>query len=144
MLADGTRLVQLELYAEGGPVVAKGLLFQAKKAWEHRDAALLQQVAKMEEVAPGGSAVFNFGSHKFTACSGVDVAHGDGHPPVAPQALGEFLIGQFLPCHVGLRGLYFDFALDIVRLPDPRGAVPCRSAVEPGHVLALQALKCRW
>jgi hypothetical protein len=54
-------------------VVYKGVLFQAKKYRGDSRANLIDQVRKMEQLAPGGSALFEFGPKGYTGASGQDI-----------------------------------------------------------------------
>jgi len=87
----------------------KGILFQAKKGWRHRNQELVRQIRAMETAAPGGSAVFDYG-REYRAASGMIVLESDGRPPqVRFQRLGEFLVDEFLGCAVGRLDTYYDW-----------------------------------
>jgi hypothetical protein len=106
--ADG--IVQVEITSPGGLVTRKGILFQAKKGWKHRDQILVGQVGKMEKVAPRASVVFDYEADGYKAAAGVLVLDSDGRPAqVRFRRLGEFLAGEFLECIVGRFDTYYDW-----------------------------------
>jgi hypothetical protein len=106
--ADG--IIQIEITPPVGEVFRKGLLFQAKKNWRHRDGILVKQVQLMESVAPGGTAVFNYESERYTGASSVEVISADGNPRILHlERLGQFLAGDFLNCLVGRQDTYYDW-----------------------------------
>lgn len=106
--ADG--IVQIEVSTPDGALVRKGLLFQAKKGWRHRDQDLVVQVSRMETVAPGGSAVFDYSPHGYRAATGQATLVANGRPEAGiTQRLGEFLAAQFLQCTVGRRDTFYDW-----------------------------------
>jgi hypothetical protein len=106
--ADG--IIQIEIGVRGGKETRKGILFQAKKSWMHRDQKLVEQVRAMETAAPGGSAVFDYGPREYRAASGMNVLESDARPPqVHFRRLGEFLADEFLGCSVGRRDTYYDW-----------------------------------
>lgn len=108
--ADG--IVQIEITQPDGQIFRKGVLFQAKKNWRHRDGNLLGQVKLMESHAPGGSVVFNYQPEHYTAVSSSEVVMADGNPTrVRPKRLGEFLANDFLNCFAGRQDTYYDWQL---------------------------------
>ncbi len=118
--ADG--IFQIEVRdSVNGEVERKGLLFQAKKGWHQRDGFLRDQVSRMEDVAPNGSAVFDYREDGFSAVSGHRVLAVDANPRDLGSDdriwLGEFLVDRFLFCKVGLRGLYWEHTRGILTLP---------------------------
>lgn len=108
--ADG--VVQIAVHTPGGVVVSKGVLFQAKKVRGSSRSDLREQVEKMEGLAPGGSAVFEFGPDGYHAASGsAIISEMNARPARIPHPrnpIGEYLADQFLPCASGLRGMYYD------------------------------------
>jgi hypothetical protein len=113
MGADG--ILQIEV-TRGSEVRFKGLLFQAKKAGRF-NGNLDSQVKQMEELAPGGSALFEYGPKSYRAIAGRDylahVSPGRGRARsirARLQPLGGFLAQDFLSCTHGLRGMHFDAA----------------------------------
>ncbi len=106
--ADG--IVQIEIDGNRRSVIRKGLLFQAKKSWDHRDKKLVEQVGKMEEFSPEGSAVFDYRPNGYRAVGGRLVLESNGRPDLAAQRrLGEFLAEVFLGCLVGRTDTYYDW-----------------------------------
>lgn len=107
--ADG--IVQIEVTTPSGSTVAKGLLFQAKNQWIHRDQDLLIQVRHMEEFAPSGSAVFDYSAEGYRGFPSSIVIERDARPRhIPPRRLGEFLADEFLECSVGRRDTYYDWS----------------------------------
>lgn len=108
--ADG--VFQIEAQGADGAIATKGVLFQAKKVRGSSRSDLRKQVRKMESVAPGGSAVFEFGPDGYRAADGsIMIAEIDARPTRLPhpvESIGEYLAGRFLPCKSGLRGMYYD------------------------------------
>ena len=108
--ADG--IFQVEVRPNDAEVVYKGVLFQAKKYRGSSRRQLRGQVSDMEEVAPGGSAVFEFGPQGYNAIPGREVLERPDRITIrerrAGTRLADYLAGQFLPCKSGLRGLYYD------------------------------------
>lgn len=106
--ADG--VVQVEVTTPEGEVKRKGLLFQAKNDWRHRDATLLEQLGLMQRAAPGGSAVFDYSSLAYRGFTPDLILRNNGRPGDShPKRLGEFLAEDFLECHVGRRDLWYDW-----------------------------------
>lgn len=92
--------------------------FQAKKLWAHRDAELLEQTRRMEQIAPNGSAVFNYSGGGYRAAPGHRVVAADARPgPAGAVAIGDFLADSFLPCEVGTRGMHYDAVRRILTIP---------------------------
>ena len=70
--ADGVFQVEVRP-GETFVIVPKGVLFQAKKVRGSGRSALIDQVEEMERIAPGGSAVFQFGPNGYIGVSGRDI-----------------------------------------------------------------------
>jgi hypothetical protein len=117
--ADG--LVQVEVHTPSGVVITKGVLFQAKKVRGSSRSDLREQVEKMEGVAPGGSAIFEFGPDGYRATAGsVVIREIHARPTRIPhptELIGEYLADQFLPCRSGLRGMYYDAVRENLIVP---------------------------
>ncbi len=117
--ADG--IVQVEVHGPTGEVTTKGVLFQSKKARGSSRSDLADQVAKMEGLAPNGSAVFEFGPEGYRAAAGSimleEIKTQPNRIPHPQQNIGEYLGGQFLPCKSGLRGMYYDAVRKILIVP---------------------------
>ena len=121
--ADG--IVQVELWQpDTETTVYKSILFQAKKTNGGRDGILVGQVRSMERIAPGGSAVFLYRREGFFGTEGAallrDVDAARSHLRDGPDRLGPFLADRFLPCSVGLRGMYYDGVRRALVVPDLR------------------------
>jgi hypothetical protein len=121
--ADG--IVQVEVRpAMAGEIVTKGVLFQAKKHKGSSRTKLKGQVADMEDCAPGGSAVFEYGPNGYRAESGASIAkksNQDAGIPHPDMPLAEYLADSFLPCESGIRGMYYDAVRGVLEVPTPRG-----------------------
>ena len=107
--ADG--IVQIEVRDEHGRRT-KGLPFQAKKGWRNADSNLLAQARRMLETA-GDGIVIDFGPNRFSACRAEDVVHNQANRKLIDRAgktrpLGQLLGDDFLDCHIGTPGLFFD------------------------------------
>lgn len=115
--ADG--ILQVEV-SRGRTRELKGLLFQAKKIGQ-ANGRLTKQVTLMEELAEGGSAIFVYGPSVYRAIGGR--RHLEAPPETHQernlyQPLGEFLGDAFLPCDIGLRGMYYDAIRGLLVLPN--------------------------
>jgi len=116
--ADG--IIEVEVFRPDGTIERKGLLFQAKKQWTHRDAGLVEQTLRMERISPNGSVVFSYSPSLYTATPGSEVLAADGRPSVVNTvAVGEFLADSFLPCVVGARAMHYDAVRRILTVPTP-------------------------
>lgn len=109
--ADG--IFQIEVRPFGTSVVIpKGILFQAKKYQGSSRSDLIPQVEDMERVAPGASAVFEFGPNGYFGVSGREILVtrqlDPDRVPHPERRLGSYLADEFLPCEAGLRGMYYD------------------------------------
>lgn len=86
----------------------KGLLFQAKKSGKIQRQKLLKQAKQMEEIAPGGSAVFEYGPRQYLGVkSGLVISQEGAIDENDGIRLGDFLADKFMPCSVGRRGLHY-------------------------------------
>jgi len=115
--ADG--IFQIEV-TRGDEKAFKGLLFQAKKLGGS-NGRLSPQVERMESLAPGSSAVFEYGPPVYRAASGQGYLQA-GSPSLRHKApnlrpLDSFLGDEFLPCNAGHRGLYYDALRGLLLLP---------------------------
>jgi len=124
--ADG--IVEIEVrHLPSGMLDLKGLLVQAKKEWSGADPRLAGQVRRMEELAPGCSAAVDYSPRGYSAAAGTVVLEAEGNRRRVPDSdvvpLGDFLADRFLPCEVGLRGLYYDARRELLHLP-PNPARP--------------------
>ena len=66
----------------------------------------------MERTIPGGI-VIDFGPNGYKACTAKDVIACQGHRGVADRhgsvkSLEQFLSYEFINCHIGRRGLFYD------------------------------------
>jgi hypothetical protein len=117
--ADG--IFQIEAHSASGEIVAKGVLFQAKKTRGRSRSDLREQVRKMEEFAPGSSAVFEFGPDGYKAAPGSivlrEIQREPKRIPRAEEPIGDYLAGRFVPCESGLRGMYYDAVRKILVVP---------------------------
>jgi hypothetical protein len=111
--ADG--IVQVEVTLAPGVKIYKGLLFQAKKNLLGFNAKTVGQVRTMEEIAPGGSALFLYTPDEYRAISGTTYL--ERSDAVELPSLGDFLGKGFLPCKNGLRGMYYDAIRDLLLVP---------------------------
>jgi hypothetical protein len=119
--ADGVFQIEVQLLDGALLVVHKGILFQAKKYKGSSRSDLIDQVENMEQFAPGGSALFEFGPEGYRGAAGrVILTDSERNPrriPHPDEPLGSFLADQFLPCGAGLRGMYYDFADETLFVP---------------------------
>ncbi len=107
-------IIELSIIDKDGDVVfRKSLLFQAKKHWKTKDAALVEQVEKMETAATG-SIVVDYRETGYTAVRSEAVLGANGAPRKlakgARESLGDTLAGAFLECSIGGANLYYDAA----------------------------------
>jgi hypothetical protein len=142
--ADG--VFQIEVHPQSRPlVVYKGILFQAKKDRGSSRSDLIDQVEDMERIAPGGSAVFEFGPEGYRGASGkVILATRRRRPERIPhpeESLGRYLADRFLPCESGLRGMYYDFMDGTLIVPVGQGVVVRR--IRPRHLIEVEVKKGR-
>lgn len=117
--ADG--IVQVEVHGPAGDIATKGVLFQAKKASGSSRSDLRDQVRKMEDLAPRGSAVFEFGPNGYRAAASTvilrEITNEPRRIPHPHDSIGEYLAEQFLLCVSGLRGMYYDAVRKILVVP---------------------------
>ncbi len=128
--ADGLVTIEVRSLRDGTRHV-KSLLFQAKKHRVYSDAETVGQVKRIEAVAPGSSAVFEYGEDSFTALPGPVVGSSRREVDDSRQAIGSFLGEAFLSCTHGVRGLYFDAVRQLLVITPPDG---------PPRLVALSAL----
>lgn len=117
--ADGIIQIEVEDLQDRG-IQAKGLLFQAKKTGNKRKQTLIEQVRKMESIAPHGAAVFEYGSNQYSA-SDARLYIGDSPSTLGnavTERLGDYLADRFLPCDVGTRGMYYDAVRTTLFVPN--------------------------
>lgn len=138
--ADG--VFQVEVRPSDTPLfIPKGILFQAKKYQGSSRSDLITQVEEMERIAPGGSAVFEFGPDGYFGVSGRDVIVSQQIDPKRiphpERPLGSYLADEFLPCEAGLRGMYYDAVRGNLSVPLERGGVKL-VRVSLRHRIALQ------
>lgn len=138
--ADG--IFQVEVHrGNEALIVPKGILFQAKKFSGSSRSDLIDQVTRMEQTAPGGSAVFEFSPDGYRGASGRDVLLArERHPDRIPHpddSLGHYLADRFLGCESGLRGMYYDAVRGILVVPLEQGGVKV-VRVSLGHRIALE------
>ncbi len=132
--ADG--IVQIEIIVPNGRMVRKGILFQAKKGWIHHDNVLIKQIRMMEEAAPGGSVVFDYGPEAYRAAPGTSILESDGRPTHDRlRRLGEFLSDDFLECTVGRYDTFYDWNAKSLILA---GARPSFYKLYPHFLAAIQ------
>ncbi len=116
--ADG--IIAIEASANGEKFY-KGLLFQAKKGKLRVDAETTEQVRKMENLAHGGSALFEYREDGYSAVPGnVFLESGPDRRILIQEnehPLGSFLGDEFLPCSRGLRGMYYDAVRELLLVP---------------------------
>jgi hypothetical protein len=118
--ADG--IVQVEVLPSAGTqiIITKGILFQAKKVSSASRRDLLGQLQLMEDLAPGGSAVFEYGPDGYRASDGDDILTLSAETRSVPHArepLSAYLADRFLPCLTGLRGMYYNANRDHLIIP---------------------------
>ena len=124
--ADGIIVVEVKPTANG-ETLYKSLLFQAKKGDLQINSDVLEQVRKMERIAHGSSAVFEYRKDGYRAVPGTfflerksdrrDLVRRNENP------LGSFLSDDFLPCNSGIRGMYYDAVRERLLVPTPRNGV---------------------
>lgn len=130
--ADGIFEIIVENQNDG-QILTKGLVFQAKKHTNRKTAELDEQIRRMEDLAKNASAVVEFGPEGFFGWSGCSVLNRRGRRTRddGREGLGDFLAGSFLPCGVGVRGLYFDAKRQILIVPhETRGVIAARARIE--------------
>lgn len=139
--ADG--IFQLSVKDKDGRVaLIKGLPFQSKKGWTGRNNELFNQATKMEESFPGGI-VIDFGPSGYKACRAKDVISSQGNRRVADRhtlvkSLEQALSYDFINCHIGRRGLFYDS--DNERFSNWLGM----EATAPIHLITTEVSISRW
>lgn len=109
--SDG--IFQISIADSQGKIIrSKGLPFQSKKEWLRSNKKLAEQAKQMETHTPGGI-VIDFSRCGYKACSAKQVIKAEGKRKVidnmqAMRPLGQVLGDEFLACHIGTMGLYFD------------------------------------
>ncbi|MGH9739390.1 MAG: hypothetical protein ACRD4X_12525 [Candidatus Acidiferrales bacterium] len=124
--ADGIIVIEVTTTANGESLY-KSLLFQAKKGDLRLNADVIEQVRKMERIAHGSSAVFEYREDGYRAVPGTfflerksdrrALVRENEHP------LGSFLGDEFLPCNSGVRGMYYDAVRERLLIPTGRNDV---------------------
>lgn len=142
--ADG--IVQIEVSRQDGTIATKGILFQAKKGDLRRARKTLDQVEKMESLAPESSGVFVYLKEGYRALAGASlleaVGEGGGFSrDELSEPLGSFLGDRFLTCEIGLRGMYFDAVRELLVLPPQRGVTAVRAALADRLLIEVQQLE---
>jgi hypothetical protein len=124
--ADGVFQIEVRVN-DTSILVFKAILFQAKKDRSSSRGNLLKQVRDMEQIAPGGSAVFEFGPNGYRAASGDEILiMSERNPQRIPhpnQPLDSFLADRFLPCESGLRGMFYDAERQNLIVPQKDGTI---------------------
>ncbi len=116
--ADG--IVQVEVHRPPIRVtVYKGVLFQAKKGRIGHGKGLIEQVRRMENIAPRSSTIFEYRPDGYRAVAGVRYLASveSGLAPNQLESLGPFLAETFLPCKIGIRGVYYDAVREKLFVP---------------------------
>jgi len=121
--ADG--ILQIEFIDKSaGLFRTKGILFQAKKRGSEEPSRLIAQVQKMEQLAPHGSAVFEYSESGYHAIDGTDVIESNGRIAKSTlQSLDHYLADRFLRCAVGMFGLYYDHSSKVLTVPGGESGV---------------------
>jgi hypothetical protein len=134
--ADG--IIQIEVIRATDSIY-KGILFQAKKKAIRRDRELVEQVQKMERLARGCSAVFEYAPDAYRVVTGRSFLEELNEPRTRGRdtlRLGTFLADAFLPCSAGIRGMYYDAVRQILLIPED-GQLKVMH-VELGHRIAVE------
>ncbi|WP_334109234.1 hypothetical protein [Methylobacillus sp.] len=109
--ADG--IFQISVFTCKGEVLfSKGLPFQSKINWIHRDGNLVTQAKKMQTILRGGI-VIDYSSEGYKTCTASQVIEADGSRSTIEQnhlmhTLERSICNDFLNCHLGERNLYFN------------------------------------
>ncbi len=124
--ADG--IIQIEVYpdTDDNSVITKGVLFQAKKVTARAGGLLGDQIRKMNALAPGGWAIFEYGPDGYFASNRENVPK-ESRPQKRESAnplmpLGSFLADEFLSCRAGLRGMHFNANRRLLSVPNVHDA----------------------
>lgn len=102
--ADGLFEVEV-INSKKNQAYRKGIIFQAKKDNNKDRKKLIEQVIKMENIAPNGSAVIKYGPEKYQATEGTSILNNTESPF---EDLSKFLSGKFLSCTVGINGMSYN------------------------------------
>lgn len=121
--ADG--IIQVEINSRH-ETYFKGLLFQAKKERRLRHGELRKQVAKIEEIAPGGSAIVVYRAEGYLGIKGTDYLQPDASlvtPLNSKMRPLASLFDDFLVCKSGLRGMYYEAVRERLLVPTLDGQI---------------------
>jgi hypothetical protein len=138
--ADGIFQIEME-DTSSGEMHNKGLLFQAKKHNDRHKKKLFEQATAMGELAENASAIFEYGPRMYRGfdASHVDENFGSTKRNGAGSRLGDYLADDFLPCKVGLRGLYYESARRTLFIPKaPKGFRRIRTRLKHGFRIEVQ------
>ena len=142
----GDGIFQVEVQPSDGSslITYKSILFQSKKHEGSSRSDMIDQVENMEEIAPGGSAVFEFGPEGYRGAAGRIILdereRNPRHIPHPDEPLGTFLADEFLPCGAGLRNMYCDFEDRTLFVPVDGGTV---KRISLRHAIELEVRKRR-
>lgn len=141
--ADGIVEIEVEDISSGY-IDRKSLLIQAKKQWNGPDSRLLQQIEKMEKISEKCSALFNYSPQGFFAVESYKVISSKGFKPNNMNSIGAFLSEQFLACHIGKRGLFYDSTSKKLILPqsDSQNAPDAIRNFDIPQRLRIEVKKC--
>lgn len=121
--ADGIFQIEYEDLVTG-ELTTKGLLFQSKNQWRGRNQKLLGQANDMEQFAPKGGAIFEYGPRGYKACDAAQAITANGQRNSVPDAemlsLRDYLVDRFMECTSGIRGLYYDANRNVLVVPDQK------------------------
>ncbi|MEW6639722.1 MAG: hypothetical protein AB1586_04385 [Pseudomonadota bacterium] len=118
--ADG--IFQIEVY-DGKTVRRKGLPFQAKHRWRHKDRKLVEQCRNMLVWTASGIAI-DYTDKGYGACRATDVIECEGIKVALRkkgklESLGQILANDFLDCDIGTPDLFYDLTTErFTTLPD--------------------------
>ncbi len=118
--ADG--IFQIEVRdSEGSITYQKGLLFQAKNDWSGLDSNLLAQTSRLSKMPNGGIAI-NYTPRGYFAARAESIVQAEGNRSHLPEnselPLAEILADSFVPCKIGIQGMYYDAVRRILYLPN--------------------------
>ena len=126
------------------PISQKGILYQAKKGDIRRGAAEKKQITRMEDMAPGASAIVTYDRGRYEGVGSVPYLQENRRDLIfsrdGPAQLGDFLADTFLSCKSGRNGLYYDANRKILVVPDLVGGAE-HIPLEIGHRVVIQAYK---
>ncbi len=103
-------------------------------------AQLNDQLRDMEEIAPSASALVEYGPGNFHGCmSRKAMGQGFASIPSGMKRLGDFLADDFVPCLVGLDGLYYEFESKTLIIPnETKGYRRVRARVKNRILIAVR------